>query len=87
MTASWASVGFNTPTPPRCSLYSLPNLVFANNTVESRISAPLPVRQEHKEQIESVEMDSVAVKAEEDWEDYSSLNGTNNLNTPWSWTA
>lgn len=87
MTASWASVGFNTLTPPRCSLYSIPSLVFANNTLESRISAPLLVRQEHKEQIESVEMDSVAVKAEKDWEDYSALNGTNKLNTPWSWTA
>ncbi|KAG8422611.1 hypothetical protein J3459_010215 [Metarhizium acridum] len=81
VTAGWTSVGFDALGSPRCSLY-MPNPVSANNAHGDGISAPLLARQEYEEHIESVEMDSVAVKAEEDWEDCSPLHGSNNLNTP-----
>ncbi|KHN98145.1 uncharacterized protein MAM_03906 [Metarhizium album ARSEF 1941] len=84
MPASSSCAGFNTMTSPGDSPY-LPNLVFGDSI--DRNSTPLLARREHGAQTESVAMDPVAGKAEEDWEGYSALNGTNNLNTPSSWTA
>ncbi|OAA47720.1 hypothetical protein NOR_02210 [Metarhizium rileyi] len=83
-TTSLTCAHFNTLNSLRGSIYR-PNLIFGDSTHRSLVSTPLLVQQ-HEDQPELLEMD-VIVKAEEDWEVYSSMHGTNNLNTPWSWTA
>jgi hypothetical protein len=88
MTTTSAYLDFNTVAPPRSGSY-IPNMLSDNDLHDRGTSVPLLVAQGHECDGEPVELDAVVTvqQVEHEWKDTLSMHGTNNLNTPWSWTA